>query len=142
VGDLIKENAPMRKRNDLLTLTAILGLPVLLAVTIPLLATPAPAAAAAAADPAAMPGKAVFTDLKCSICHSIDSLAIERKSKSEKTKGPDLSTVGSDHDAAWLAKWLRQEVAAADGKKHSKEWKGTPEQLQQVTEFLAALKKK
>ena len=72
----------------------------------------------------------------------IESLAIERKSKSEKTKGPDLSTIGSEHDAAWLAKWLRQEVAGEDGKKHSKEWKGTPEQLQQVSDFLAALKKK
>ena len=132
----------MRKLTDLFSLAAILGLPVLFAVTLPLLAAPAPVAAAAGADPAGMPGKAVFGDLKCSICHSIDSLAIERKSKSEKTKGPDLSTIGSEHDAAWLAKWLRQEVAATDGKKHSKEWKGTPEQLQQVTDFLAALKKK
>jgi len=132
----------MRKLTDLFSLAAILGVPVLLAVTLPLLAAPAPAAAAAGGDPAGMPGKAVFVDMKCSLCHSVDSLAIERKSKSEKTKGPDLSAIGSEHDAAWLAKWLRHEIAAEDGKKHSKEWKGTPEQLQQVTEFLAALKKK
>lgn len=132
----------MRKVTDLFSLAAILGVPVLLAVAIPLLMVPAPAAAAAGGDPAGMPGKAVFLDMKCSLCHSIDSLAIERKSKSEKTKGPDLSAIGSEHDAAWLSKWLRQEVTAEDGKKHSKEWKGTPEQLQQVTEFLASLKKK
>ena len=131
----------MRKATNLVSLAAILGLPVLLAVTIPLLAAPAPVAAAAG-DSAGMPGKAVFIDLKCSLCHSIDSLGIERKSKSEKTKGPDLSTIGSEHDAAWLTKWLRQEVTAEDGKKHGKEWKGTPEQLKQVTEFLASLKKK
>ena len=132
----------MRKLKDVISLAVILGLPVLLAVAMPLLAAPAQAAAADGPDPAGMAGKAVFVDLKCSICHSIDSLAIERKSKSEKTKGPDLSTIGSEHDAAWLAKWLRQEVAGEDGKKHSKEWKGTPEQLQQVSDFLAALKKK
>jgi hypothetical protein len=133
----------MRKINDLLSLATILGAPLLLAIIVPLLATATPQPVRAAAEDAATAsGKLVFGELKCNICHSIDSLGVERKSKSEKTKGPDLSTIGSDHDAAWLAKWLKQEVAAQDGKKHSKEWKGTPEQLQQVSTFLAGLKKK
>jgi mono/diheme cytochrome c family protein len=128
----------MRKLTDLVTLIAILGLPVLLAFTLPLLAPQA----ARAADAGAMPGKEVFVAQKCSLCHSIDSQAIERKSKSEKTKGPDLSEIGKDHDAAWITKWLKKEVADENGKKHEKDFKGTPEEMQKVAEFLASLKSK
>ncbi len=130
----------MRKLTDLGILAAILALPVLLAVAIPSLATPAAAAATAGGE--APPGLTAFVDLKCSICHSIESQGVERKSKSEKTKGPDLSTVGATHDAAWFAQFLRKEVANADGKKHDKDFKGTPEQLQQIAQFLASLKAK
>jgi len=129
----------MRKLTGLTVLLAILALPLLLAATIPSLASPAPLAAA---DTAAPPGKVAFVDLKCSICHSIESQGVERKSKSEKTKGPDLSTIGATHDADWLGKFLRKEVANEHGKKHEKEFKGTPEQLQQIAQFLASLKTK
>ena len=127
----------MRKLTDLVTLLAILGLPVLLAFTLPLLAPQA-----ARADAGAMPGKEVFVAQKCNLCHSIESQAIERKSKSEKTKGPDLSDIGKDHDAAWITKWLKKEVADENGKKHEKDFKGTPEEMQKVAEFLASLKAK
>ena len=127
----------MRKVTDLVALAAILAVPVLLAAALPSLAAPAPAA-----GDASSPGLTAFVDLKCSLCHSIESQGVERKSKSEKTKGPDLSTIGATHDAAWLTKFIRQEVANADGKKHEKEFKGTPEQLQQIATFLASLKTK
>ena len=130
----------MRKLTDLVVLVAILGLPVLLAAALPALASPAPVAATGAGD--APPGAAAFVDLKCSICHSIESQGIERKSKSEKTKGPDLSTIGATRDAAWIAKFLRKEVVNEHDKKHEKDFKGTPEQLQQIAQFLASLKTK
>ena len=130
----------MRKLVDLATLASILALPILVAGAVTLLGAGAPAIAAEGG--AGPPGMQAFVALKCSLCHSVESLGIERKSKSEKTKGPDLSTVGSSHDAAWLKRWLREEVANADGKKHGKAFKGTPEQLEQITGWLATLKKK
>lgn len=131
----------MRKLGNLLVLAAILASPVLLAACLTAVAAPT-RLAAASSDTAAPAGKVAFVDLKCSICHSIDSQAIERKSKSEKTKGPDLSTIGATHDADWFPKFLRKEVANADGKKHGKDFKGTPEQLEQISQFLATLKTK
>jgi mono/diheme cytochrome c family protein len=130
----------MRRLNDSVALLAIFALPVLLVAVLPSLA--APARAAAGGEAGGPPGLVAFVDLKCSICHSIESQAIERKSKSEKTKGPDLSTIGATRDAAWIAKFLRKEVANADGKKHDKDYKGTPEQLAQIAEFLASQKAK
>ena len=130
----------MRKLTDLVVLGAMLGLPVLVAAAFATFASPPPAAAAAAGE--APPGSVAFVDLKCSICHSIESQGIERKSKSEKTKGPDLSTIGATRDAAWIAKFLRKEVVNEHDKKHEKDFKGTPEQLQQIAQFLASLKTK
>ena len=129
----------MRKHTEIVVLAALIALPMLIAAAMPSAAAPAPQPASAAAS---SPGLTAFVDLKCSLCHSIESQGVERKSKSEKTKGPDLSTIGATHDAAWLAKFIRKEVANADGKKHEKDFKGTPEQLQQIAEFLASLKTK
>jgi mono/diheme cytochrome c family protein len=131
----------MHKVTFLLTLAAILGLPVLLALTLPVRAAAGPAGVTAG-DAGAAAGKVAFVDLKCSICHSVESQAIERKSKSEKVKGPDLSTIGTTHDHAWFAKFLRQEIVDENGKKHGKDFKGTPEQLEQIAQFLASLKTK
>lgn len=132
----------MRRLANLTTFAAILGLPILLAATSPLIAAEAAEPATAGATTEGPPGLQAMLALKCNLCHSIDSQGVERKSKSEKTKGPDLSTIGSKHDCAWLGQWLRQEVANAEGKKHGKEFKGTPEQLAQITEWLGTLKKK
>jgi mono/diheme cytochrome c family protein len=130
----------MRKLVDLAALASILAVPLLLAAVLPLLSATG-AAPAAAAETAGPPGMQAFVALKCSLCHSVESLGIERKSKSEKTKGPDLSAAGSTHDAAWLRGWLRNEVTNANGKKHDKDFKGTPEQLEQIVGWLATLKK-
>jgi mono/diheme cytochrome c family protein len=131
----------MRKFTNLVVLAAVLSLPLLLAA-IPSRAEPAKVADAAAVAA----GKSAFVSLNCSICHSIESQQIERKSKSEKTKGPDLSTIGTTaagaaaHDVEWVGKFLRKEIANSDGKKHGKDFKGTPEQLEQLAAFLASLK--
>jgi len=130
----------MRKLTDLLTLAAILAVPILLACTLPLLAAP-PGARLAADNGGEPPGKQVFIAAKCNMCHSIDSQGIVATTKSEKMKGPDLSTVGSRHDAAFLAKFLRKEVPNADGKTHGKGWSGSDADLQTLVAWLASLKK-
>ena len=84
-------------------------------------------------------GKALFVDQKCSMCHSVDAVGIERKSKSDKMKGPDLSTVGDEHDAAWIAAFVKQEETL-DGEKHDKPYKGTDEDLQAIADWLASMK--
>lgn len=89
-------------------------------------------------------GKAVFTEKKCNTCHSVKNAGIE---KAKKKKGPDLSGVGIEHDAAWIAKWVNKEVEKtsvySDKKvKHKKKFKGSDAELKEVTTFLAAQKTK
>jgi mono/diheme cytochrome c family protein len=84
-------------------------------------------------------GQKAFDANKCSNCHSIDKLSIARKIQSEKMAGPDLSKVGAEHDAAWITKWVMREVKK-DDKTHKSEYKGTKEDLQTISTWLAALK--
>jgi cytochrome c5 len=91
------------------------------------------AAAAAAPD-----GKAVFASQKCSMCHSVQSAGIERTMKSSKAK--DLSTIGSERDAAWLTKWLKKEEKI-DGKPHQKAFTGSDAELSALVSWLGTLKK-
>lgn len=84
-------------------------------------------------------GQKAFEANKCNNCHSIDKLGIARKIQSEKMAGPDMSKVGAEHDAAWIAKWLAREVKI-DDKTHKNEYKGTKEDLQTISTWLATLK--
>ena len=128
----------MRKLTDLFSLGAILGVPVLLAAfTLPLLAVPQPAQAAG--EP---PGQQLFMAQKCNMCHSVDSLKIARTTKSEKMAGPDLSNVGGEHLAPWIASYLKKEQANSAGKNHTKGWTGSEADLKTLSEWLATLKKK
>ena len=95
-------------------------------------------ALAAAQEP---PGKQMFLGKKCNVCHSIDSQGIARTSKAEATKGPDLSNVGGAHLAPWIEEFLQQEVGNSEGKKHRKKWSGTDQELEQLAQWLATLKK-
>lgn len=128
----------MRKFSDLSTAAVILVLP-LFAAGVSLAVWPDVAVAAAQGGEA--PGKQVYLAKKCQVCHSIDSQSIARTSKSEKTKGPDLSNVGATHLAPWIMQWLQKEVGNSEGKKHSKAWTGTEQELKQLAEWLATLKK-
>ena len=101
-----------------------------------LLLTPPAARAAGEA-----PGKEIFLAQKCNTCHTIDSQKIARTSTSDKMKGPDLSNVGGEHLAPWIAQWLKKEVAATDGKKHMPTWKGTDAEMKTLTDWLSTLKK-
>lgn len=110
-----------------------------------LLASSAPSGAAEA-DPD------VFQKLECQKCHSIESKGIEKVeeeksaldmfAEEEEEEAPDLSAVGSEHDAEWLTKWLRKEVRNEDDEKHKQKFKGSDEELKAVVEFLSGLKEK
>jgi hypothetical protein len=125
----------MRKLTDLLSLAAILGLPVLLAITLPMLAVPQPAQAAG--DP---PGKAVFLAQKCNMCHNVPPAGIERTTKSDKVAGPDVPGDNTGEPASFWTAFLKKEVPNKEGNKHKKDWKGTDEELKQLSEWLASLK--
>lgn len=91
-----------------------------------------PAAAMAAEPPN---GKAIFLAQKCNLCHSVSAAGIERTVKSEKIAGPDLTTATAQHDRAFLEKFLLKQETI-DGKKHGKDWKGTPQELDAVIDWL------
>ena len=93
----------------------------------------APAAAAAAGPD----GKAIFLAQKCNLCHSIETLGIQRTSKAEKTKGPDLAGQAKRHNADWTKRWLNKEEQL-NGKKHLMAFKGTPQELDTLVAWLMA----
>jgi mono/diheme cytochrome c family protein len=80
-----------------------------------------------------------FEANKCSNCHSVEKFEIERKIKSEKMAGPDMSKVGDKHDAAWIVKFAMREVQL-DDKQHKSEYKGTKADLETIANWLATLK--
>ena len=124
----------MRKLTDLFSLTAILSVPVLLALTLPMIATQP---ANAADEPA---GKAVFMAQKCNMCHNVPPAGIVRTTKSDKVAGPDIPGDNTGQPASFWAAFLKKEVVNKEGNKHSKEWKGTDEELKQISEWMASLK--
>jgi mono/diheme cytochrome c family protein len=94
-------------------------------------APPAVAEAAAPTD-----GKGVF-EHSCAKCHSVTG------GSGGRMKGPDLSHVGgqADHDAAWIAEHVRNPKSHKPGSRMPAfEGKLTPEQIKNVSEFLAAKK--
>ncbi len=97
---------------------------------------------AAETEPA---GKKIFVDSKCQICHSIQSQGIEKKGAAvkpdDKKAPPDLSTVGDQRTADWIAKFVAKKEAINE-KKHPKGWTGKEEDLKTMSEWLATLKKK
>lgn len=97
------------------------------------------AVAVAGGAPEQDAGQKAFEANKCSNCHSIEKLALERKIKSEKMAGPDMSKVGDKHDAAWIVKFAMREIQL-DGKDHKSEYKGTKEDLEVIAKWLATMK--
>jgi mono/diheme cytochrome c family protein len=84
-------------------------------------------------------GQKLFMDNNCNNCHSVDALTIAKKMAS--SKAADLSTIGSTRDAEWLTKYISKE-ADIEGKKHMATFKGKPEDLKVLVDWLASLKKK
>ena len=125
----------MRKLTDLFSLTAIFGVPLLLALILPVLAAPQPAQAAG--EP---PGQLVFMAQKCNTCHNVPSASIVRTTKSDKVAGQDLPGDLADKPASFFVQFLKKEVPNNEGNKHKKDWKGTDAELQQLSDWLAEIK--
>lgn len=83
-------------------------------------------------------GKKIFTEQKCNSCHSIEVVGLKKR---PNQKPPDLSEVGSERNAEFLAKFLRKQEAI-EGVKHMVAFKGSDEELEKLTKWLESLKKK
>ena len=102
---------------------------------------------ARAAEPSK--GAKLFVKNRCTVCHSVKAVGIEKKAaepgdaasdvSKAKRKPPDLSGIGLDHDAAWFSRWL-QKKETIEGKTHMKKFLGPAGDLKTVTEWLASLK--
>ncbi len=98
-------------------------------------------------------GKAVFLENKCNTCHTLQVAGIEKKkaaaadaadakadAKSDK-KAPDLSGVGLERKAEWIAAYLMK-TESIKGEKHSRKFRGSEADLKLVAGWLATQKTK
>ena len=115
-----------------------LSAPLVLALAAVLAGAPS---GAAAAESKVLDGKQIFLAQKCNLCHAVSSAGIEATTKSEKLKGPDLAGAAAKRDARLLGDFLRKK-AAIDGKKHSKEFTGSDEELGALIAWLQKQEKK
>jgi mono/diheme cytochrome c family protein len=91
-----------------------------------------------ASGQAKLDGKAIFLAQKCNMCHSVSTAGIAATTKSEKMKGPDL--VNNKTDAKVLADFLRKKVDIK-GKKHTKAFTGSDEEIGALISWIQAQKK-
>lgn len=87
--------------------------------------------------PADEPGKKIFIDSKCTMCHSVEAAEITSKKKDAS----DLSKLSPDLTSEFLTKYIKKEEAI-DGKKHKAAFKGTDEELKQLVDWLMTFKEK
>jgi len=89
-------------------------------------------------------GKKIFVDSKCNVCHSVSSQGVAKKGPAvkpgDKKAPPDLSAIGDEKTADWIAKFVTKKEAL-NNKKHPKGWTGKDEDLKVLSEWLASLKK-
>ncbi|MGE5176122.1 MAG: c-type cytochrome [Hyphomicrobiales bacterium] len=110
-------------------------------------------AAFAGAEEAKTPkGQEIFLKYRCNSCHTIASAKIEKRkvegeeeeasaepAGAKKKQPPDLSDVGLKQKPDWFKGWILR-TTLLDGKKHMKRWRGTDEELADLTGWLATLK--
>ncbi len=95
----------------------------------------------AAAPARALDGKAIFLAQKCNLCHSVSSADITQTSA--KMKAPDLTGKVTAAEVPKLIRFVRKLEPGGEKKKnHSKEFKGTDEEIQAVMDWLVAQKAK
>ncbi|OGU30416.1 MAG: hypothetical protein A2057_11830 [Ignavibacteria bacterium GWA2_35_9] len=85
-------------------------------------------------DPA---GKQIFVDSKCVSCHSIEAVGLTTKSK--KKNIPDLSDVGTRHNADFIMKFVTKQETLNDAQ-HPMAFKGSDEELLTLAKWLESLK--
>jgi mono/diheme cytochrome c family protein len=81
-------------------------------------------------------GRKIFVEKKCNSCHSVEAVGFKKKPNQNP---PDLSAVGSEHNADWLSKYL-QKKEAIEGRKHLVKFQGSDEDLVSLTKWLETLK--
>jgi hypothetical protein len=118
-----------------IALAAVLGLVALLYAT-PSAGAPTPNTA----DQVTLDGKEIFLAQKCDLCHTVSSAGIEAKTKSDKMKGPDLTTA-EKRDPKLLADFMRK-TAQIDDQDHKKEFKGSDEELGALLSWIQEQQKK
>lgn len=89
------------------------------------------------AQEAENPGKKVFIDKKCSSCHSVKVAGLESKKKDAF----DLSKSGEKRTADFLKQYLSKKAKIKDAD-HKSVFKGTDEELNNLTKWLESLKEK
>jgi len=89
-------------------------------------------------------GKPVFLKYKCNMCHSIEAIQVAKKALPDegetatKMKPPDLSSVGLDKKADWIALFM-QKKEKLDGELHPKMFRGTSSELKTLTAWLETM---
>lgn len=85
-------------------------------------------------------GKKVFTDNKCSTCHTLEVEGIVKKMAPGKTAPVDLSQTGSKFTPEKFANYLKKKDSI-NNKKHPANFKGSDEELNTLSKWLIGLKK-
>ena len=79
-------------------------------------------------------GHQIFSDSKCTNCHSVASLELVSK----KDEPVDLSNVGKDQNSEFLSKYLMKEESLND-KTHKTKFNGSEEELSALVNWLLSL---
>ena len=80
-------------------------------------------------------GQKIFIDNNCSKCHSVETMQLVSTGK----KPIDLSNVGSKYNAEFLSKYLMK-AEKLNEKNHPINFKGQPEELNSLVDWLTQLK--
>jgi mono/diheme cytochrome c family protein len=80
-------------------------------------------------------GQKIFSDSKCSACHTVESAGIISK----KNDAVDLSKTGDNYKTDFIIKYLNKEVKIND-KIHKTAFKGSAEDLKTLASWLTSLK--
>ena len=91
---------------------------------------------------AADPGKKVYDDHNCNVCHSVDALDMKMagsEEDDEKDDVSDLSNIGSKYDRRFLARYLVKQEKI-DGKEHPTRFRGERDELAALATWLESLK--
>jgi mono/diheme cytochrome c family protein len=98
-----------------------------------------------AKKPAIPAGQKVFTEAKCTMCHTVFSAGIGEMPETDEEKEkaldgpPDLSMTGKGRTAEWMTLFLQKEETLND-KKHGMKFMGKDEDLGTLVEWLMTLK--
>lgn len=80
------------------------------------------------------PGQKAFVSNKCNMCHSVSAAGVTTKGK-----GGDLSTIGKTHKAEFIKAYVTKKEKV-NGKEHKATWKGTDQELTDLSNWLGSLK--